>query len=82
VLFIIITYIITSIMACIIRGNITASIVGQYDLNRYGIKAKTVSMVAASDNFWSAFCVFHAHFWGKTHSCKICALKNAMIFDN
>ena len=28
-----------------------------------------------SDNFWSAFCVFHAHFWGKTHSFKICALK-------
>jgi len=28
-----------------------------------------------SDNFWSAFCVFHAHFWEKTHSFKICALK-------
>ena len=24
---------------------------------------------------WSAFCVFHAHFWEKTHSFKICALK-------
>jgi len=32
-------------------------------------------MDAPSDNFWSAFCVFHAHFWGKTHSFKICALK-------
>ena len=28
-----------------------------------------------SDNFWSAFFVFHAHFWGKTHSLKICAKK-------
>jgi len=35
-----------------------------------------------SDNFWSAFCVFHTHFWEKMHSFKICALKNAMIFDN
>jgi len=35
-----------------------------------------------SDNFWSAFCVFQAHFWKKTHSFKICALKNAMVFDN
>ena len=33
-----------------------------------------------SDNFWSAFCVFHAHFWEKTHSCKICALKNRNDF--
>ena len=33
-----------------------------------------------SDNFWSAFCVFYAHFWGKTHSCKICALKKRNDF--
>jgi len=31
--------------------------------------------IMISDNFWSAFCVFHAHFWEKTHSFKICALK-------
>jgi len=34
----------------------------------------------SSDNFWSAFCVFHAHFWGKTHSFKICALKKCNDF--
>ena len=33
-----------------------------------------------SDNFWSAFCVFHAHFWGKTQSFKICALKKRNDF--
>ena len=33
-----------------------------------------------SDNFWSALCVFHAHFWGKTHSFKICALKKRNDF--
>jgi len=33
-----------------------------------------------SDNFWSAFCVFHAHFWRKTHSFKICALKKRNDF--
>ena len=33
-----------------------------------------------SDNFWSAFCVFHAHFWEKTHSFKICALKKRNDF--
>ena len=32
------------------------------------------------DNFWSAFCVFHAHFWEKTHSFKICALKKCNHF--
>ena len=36
--------------------------------------------VIVSDNFWSAFCVFHAHFWGKTHSFKICALKKRNDF--
>jgi len=34
----------------------------------------------SSDNFWSAFCVFHAHFWEKTHSFKICALKKRNDF--
>jgi len=33
-----------------------------------------------SDNFWSAFCVFHAHLWEKTHSFKICALKKRNDF--
>jgi len=33
-----------------------------------------------SDIFWSAFCVFHAHFWEKTHSFKICALKKRNDF--
>ena len=33
-----------------------------------------------SDNFWSAFCVFHAHFCEKTHSFKICALKKRNDF--
>jgi len=37
-------------------------------------------MLGVSDNFWSAFCVFHAHFWGKTHSFKICALKKRNNF--
>ena len=36
--------------------------------------------VLASDNFWSAFCVFHAHFWEKTHRFKICALKKRNDF--
>jgi len=36
--------------------------------------------VTTSDNFWSAFCVFHAHFWGKTHSFKICARKKRNDF--
>ena len=36
--------------------------------------------ITTSDNFWSAFCVFHAHFWGKTHSFKICALKKRNDF--
>jgi len=31
--------------------------------------------LAASDNCWTAFCVFHAHFWENTHSFKMCALK-------
>ena len=39
-----------------------------------------VKTLAFSDNFWSAFCVFHAHFWGKTHSFKICALKKRIDF--
>jgi len=34
----------------------------------------------SSDNFWSAFCVFHAHFWEKTHSFKKCALKKRNDF--
>ena len=34
----------------------------------------------SSDIFWSAFCVFHAHFWEKTHSFKICALKKRNDF--
>jgi len=38
--------------------------------------------IIGSDNFWSAFCVFHAPFREKTQSFKICALKNPMIFDN
>jgi len=38
------------------------------------------SSLVGSDNFWSAFCVFHAHFWGKMHSFKICALKNRNDF--
>ena len=33
-----------------------------------------------SDTFWSAFCVFHALFWEKTHSFKICAQKNRNDF--
>jgi len=37
-------------------------------------------LVVLSDNFWSAFCVFHAHFWEKTHSFKICALKKGNDF--
>jgi len=37
-------------------------------------------LVVVSDNCWSAFCVFHAHFWGKTHSFKICALKKRNDF--
>ena len=49
---IIVIYIQTPIMACIIRGNVTFSIVGtkhcQNDLNRYDIKAKTVSLDAAA----------------------------------
>jgi len=39
-----------------------------------------VIRVPSSDNFWSAFCVFHAHFWRKTHSFKICALKKRNDF--
>ena len=35
---------------------------------------------SGSDNFWSAFCVFHAHFWEKTHSFKISALKKRNDF--
>jgi len=31
--------------------------------------------VTSCDNFWSAFCVFHARFWEKTHSYRLCALK-------
>ena len=34
-----------------------------------------------SDNFWSAFCVFHAHFWAKTHYFKICALEKRKDFQ-
>jgi len=35
-----------------------------------------------SDNFWSAFCIFHEHFCEKNaHFLNMCA-KNAMIFDN
>ena len=34
----------------------------------------------SSDNFCSAFCVFHAHFWEKMHSFKICALKKRNDF--
>ena len=41
---------------------------------------KTLYRHVHSDNFWSAFCVFHAHFWGKTHSFKICALKKRNNF--
>jgi len=37
-------------------------------------------ILMTSDNFWSAFCVFHAHFWEKTHSFKICALKKRNDF--
>ena len=37
-------------------------------------------LVTCSDNFWSAFCVFHAHFWEKPHSFKICALKKRNDF--
>jgi len=37
-------------------------------------------MYINSDNFWSAFCVFHAHFWEKTHRFKICALKKRNDF--
>jgi len=29
----------------------------------YWLNVRTCSY--SSDNFWSAFCVFHAHFWGK-----------------
>ena len=41
---------------------------------------QTTYIVVTSDNFWSAFCVFHAHFWGKTHIFKICALKKRNDF--
>ena len=37
--------------------------------------------IQVSDNFWSAFCVFHAHFWEKTHIFKICALKKCNDFQ-
>ena len=36
--------------------------------------------IVISDNFWSAFRVFHAHFWEKTHSFKICAVKKRNNF--
>ena len=39
-----------------------------------------LSYIILSDNFWSAVCVFHAHFWKKTHSFKICALKKRNDF--
>jgi len=50
-----------------------------FDLRDH-ITAVSQPMHAASDNFWFAFCVFHAHFWGKTHSFKICALKKRNDF--
>jgi len=37
--------------------------------------------ISTSDNFWSAFCVFQAHFWEITHSFKICALKKTQWFS-
>jgi len=39
-----------------------------------------ISCLASSDNFWSAFCVIHAHFWENTHSFKICARKKRNDF--
>ena len=40
-----------------------------------------LNYIVFSDHFWSAFCVFHAHFWGeKTHSFRICALKKRNDF--
>ena len=45
----------------------------------YTLEVKSFKVVS-SDNFWSAFCVFHAHFWEKTHSFKICALKKRNDF--
>ena len=42
--------------------------------DKYKDTIKTLDCVIVSDNFWSAFCVFHAHFWEKTHSFKIFAL--------
>jgi len=49
----------------------------QYKTSRLFINKKSS---ISSDNFWSAFCVFHAHFWEKTHSFKICALKKRNDF--
>ena len=58
----------------------TSAICPSWISSSFNVGCKTL-YIGTSDNFWSAFCVFHAHFWKKTHSFKICALKNAMIFD-
>jgi len=49
-------------------------------VSNHWIVFTSLGLKAASDNFWSAFCVFHAHFWEKTHSFKICALKKRNDF--
>jgi len=50
-------------------------------LMRYGASVVWLSFITTSDIFWSAFCVFHAYFWEKTHSFKICALKKTQWFS-
>ena len=48
--------------------------------NFYLLNCKFEKNNSISDNFWSAFCVFHAYFWEKTHIFKICALKKRNDF--
>jgi len=49
-------------------------------ITSHGYEQVITYLLIHSDNFWSAFCVFHAHFWEKTHSFKIGALKKRNDF--
>ena len=65
---------------CLKQPNWRKNLLLKLDLNFVILYSCILHFITCSDNFWSAFCVFHAHFWGKTHSFKICALKNRIDF--
>ena len=64
----------------IYRKEIESVIKDKTYMGIWQIHALASVLKTPSDNFWSAFCVFHANFWEKTHSFKICALKKRNEF--